>query len=304
MVESGPSARVAREIFLLTLGALGGDRHEELGWAFNRAVGSLRDVFVGAGDVVCRQGDASDEHYYVTSGEVKVTRPGAKDWTMGERSIVGSLDMILERPRTRTVTATVPTHLLSMHAEDWWALLEDRFELARRIILNFSAGIHALRLRPAALGGFDDAHRTPLRPPSAINVIGRTLLLRQVPLFARATVQTLTALAEIASETRASDGELLFARGALGQKLAIVVSGEVAAIREADAASHPFGAGDLVLGGAAIAHGADYEVRARSAAQVLTVSADDYYDAMEDHFSLVRSALAALAEEQEALLDR
>jgi CRP-like cAMP-binding protein len=304
MAEDAPSARVAREVFLLTLNGLGGDAHENLGWAFNRAVGSLRDVFVEAGDDVYRVGEPSEEHYFVASGEVRLTKPGAPDWTMGERSVFGSLDMIHERPRTRAATAVVATHLLSMRGDEWWSLLEDRFELARRVVLNLSKGVHALRMRPPPHGGFDAPSSPPSRPWSAVNVIGRTLLLRSVPLFARASIQTLTGLADAASEVDAAEGALVFARGALGRTLAVVVSGTVTASRETPSASFDFGPGDLVVGAAGIAHGAEYEVRAGSAARILTVSFDDYYDAMEDHFSLVRAALVTLAEEQETLLDR
>jgi CRP-like cAMP-binding protein len=299
MAEPALSTRISREMFLLTLG---GDAHE-IGWAFSRVVTSMRDVYVAAGEDVYRAGDHSDEHYFVASGEVKLTKPGAREWTMGERSVIGSLDMLHERPRTRTATATVATHLLSMPADQWWALLEDRFELARRVVLNLSAGVHALRSRPPPLGGFDAPAAVPHPPREALNLIARTLLLRTVPLFARASVQTLTALGELAAELHAAEGELLFARGALGQQLAVVVSGEVS-VHPPSGASYAFGAGALVAGASAIAGGGEYEVRARSEARVLALSFDDYYDAMEDHFSLARSALVALAEEREALLDR
>ncbi|MGD0674013.1 MAG: cyclic nucleotide-binding domain-containing protein [Polyangiaceae bacterium] len=309
MAETGPSDRVAREMFLLTLG---GDTRD-LGWALNRTVASLRDVFVGPGEPVYSQGDPAEEHYFLVSGEVKLTRPGAKDWIMGERSVIGSLDMLHERSRTRTATATVATHLLAMRSEDWWGLLEDRFELSNRVVLNLSAAIHALRLRPSPLGGFDET-ASPGGPPAGktagvgqrgpLNLIARTLLLRTVPIFARGSIQTLTALSEVASEVRASDGQLLFPRGALGRQLAVVVEGQVTASRDPAAPSHSFGPGALVVGTATIARGADYEVHASGATRVLAIPTDDYYDAMEDHFSLARSALVALAEERESLMDR
>jgi CRP-like cAMP-binding protein len=260
---------------------------------------------VREGETLYRAGEPADEHFFVASGEIRLSRPGAKDWTMGTRSVVGSLDMLLERPRSRTATATQDTHLWSMRGEDFWDLLEDRFELARRITLNIAEGIDVLRSRPAPAGGFDDPPPALLRPTRGpLNLIARTLLLRTVPLFAHASAQTLTAMAEVATEIDGNEGDLLFPRGSLARQLVVVAAGEVTASRTSPEGTFTFGAGSLVAGNSALSAGARYEVRAKTEARALSVPLDDYYDAMEDHFSLVRSALVALADEREMLLDR
>jgi CRP-like cAMP-binding protein len=305
MAEVDRAARVAREVFFVSIASTR-PGHRVLDWAFNRFVGSLEDVFLAAGDTVYREGDIAQEHYFVVTGAVRLTRESEKGRTVGERSAIGALDMALERPHTRTAVATTTTHLLKMRADDWWALLEVRLDLAHRIILSFANEARALRLRSAPLGGFEEPSATP--PPLGAftdsHLVARILLLRAVPLFARATIQAVATLAEAAREVRAADGEVVFRRGEMNDVLVVVGSGEVVATREEPSLSGRFGPRSLVAGAVGAGLGSPYEVRAVGAARLLVLPEDAYIDAMEEHFSLVRSGIVAVAEEHERLLER
>jgi hypothetical protein len=190
-----------------------------------------------------------------------------------------------------------------MPGDDWWALLEDRFDLARLIIRNIAVAVHEARMRPPPHGGFEPGS-TAIVAPRRLNLVERLLVLRAVPLFARGSFQALTVLAEGVLEGRAAAGGVLFARGALKGHLAVVVSGRVIATRDAPELTARFGPGDLVAGPTALVHAEDYEVRAETDVQVMCVPIEEYFDTMEEHFSLVRSAIGALAEERELLLER
>jgi CRP-like cAMP-binding protein len=300
MAESDLSARVAREVFLSSIaGDTGG-----LAWVLPRLAGIMQDVFLDAGDVVYRRGDAPQDHYFVASGQVTLRRPGANDWTLGPRSALGTIDIVLDRPRERTAITTAPTHLLKMPAEQWLDLLEDSSDLARRVVTRLSAGVHALRLRPPPLGGFDEVPARSAEPPANLSLVDRILLLHEVGLLGRAGVQTLARLAELGHELRAAGGDVLFARGDMRGRLVIVAAGEVIAARQEPELRGRFGRGSAVGGASALDDLSAYEVRAVGSAAALSIALEDYFDVMEEHFGLARSALMAAAEEREKLLDR
>jgi CRP-like cAMP-binding protein len=331
VVDEAVAARVGREVFLLSLS---GDQRV-LGWALPRFVRALNDVYLAAGEVVFREGEPAESHYFVVSGEVALSRPGAPPRHMGERSVIGTLDMLLERPRHRTATAAVPTHLLRMAADDWWALIEDRLDLAQRIVGNIASSIRAMRARPEPLGGFDPPPPASAGdPPRGLNLVERILLLRRAPLLAHASIQSLTTLAELSTELHApAEGGLLSPAATKG-RIVVVAWGEVTAVgrgaaanetvgrgaaanetvgrgaaanetvAKAPAVSGRFGPGALVLGAAALDPNGDHELSARGGTVALTLPIEDYFDTMEEHFSVARSTLMAVAQERDDLLER
>ena len=65
-----------------------------------------------------------------------------------------------------------------------------------------------------------------------------------------------------------------------------------------------FGQGTLVLGGAALEPSADYELTAAASTVALSLPLEEYFDTMEEHFSVARSTLLAIAQERDDLLER
>jgi CRP/FNR family cyclic AMP-dependent transcriptional regulator len=300
VADSEQVERVAREVFLA---AFSGNTRG-FTWAARRIAGAMQDLSVAQGDIVYREGEPADQIYFVVSGEVKLVKPNANDRIFGGRSIIGATDLLLERPRSRTAVATAPTHLLKMRSADWLELLEDSFELTRRIVTNFASGVHALRLRPPPLGGFDEPRPSMPDARGRLNLVERILLLREVPIFAHASIQTLTILAELADELTAATGEVLPSREGTESRLIVVASGEVAVSAADLSTDGRFGRGSLVYGAAALDHASRYEARANASARAIALSLEDYFDVMEEHFGLARSALMALSDERELLLDR
>jgi CRP-like cAMP-binding protein len=291
---------VAREVFLSTFAG----NTRGFAWAVRRIAGAMQDLSVAPGDVLYHEGAPADQLYFVVSGEVKLVKPRANDRIFGGRSLVGATDVLLERPRSRTAVATEPTHLLKLRSTEWLELLEDSFELTRRIVTNFASGVHALRLRPPPLGGFDEPRSSGPDVPGRLNLVERILLLREVSIFAHASIQTITILAELADELSAAKADVLPSRQGTERRLIVVASGEVAVSPSDHLPEARFGRGSLVYGAAALNHASIYEARATSAARAIVLLLEDYFDVMEEHFGLARSALMALSDERELLLDR
>jgi CRP-like cAMP-binding protein len=305
MAETEGSARLLREIFLA--GFMSGLPPENVQWATSRLARGMEDVYLKAGEVLYRQGEPTNEHYFVTSGEIELVAEGVPAWRLGERSLVGTIDLTLERPRTRTAIATKKSHLLRMPASDWLDMLEDNFELMLRGVVGLAEGVHALRME---LADFDPEidHRPSTSPGPVprgrLGLIDRIFKLRGVALFAEGEVQALTNLAELAHDVEVTDAALIFEREKPSDAMFVVLSGEVVASREGSSRPERYGPGCLVLGSvAATAADLGYEARAAGLTRMLKISREDYYDVMEEHFALARSSLKALATERELLVN-
>jgi HEAT repeat protein len=75
---------------------------------------------------------------------------------------------------------------------------------------------------------------TMARTPSALSVIERVLLLRQVPLFAGLSPSDLERVAEVAEERGYADGELVAAEGEPGDELHLIVEGTIRVVHDRD----------------------------------------------------------------------
>lgn len=300
MPERDPTPQVVREVFLSTL--LQGPK--VLGPVMQRIATIMDDVYVAEGDTIYRIGERPDHHYFVVSGEVALSAPGMPTWTFRERSLIGTIDVGLNRPRARNAVAVKATHLLAMRGEDWLALLEDVFEFAERAIRITSTGVDALRTRPPPLGGFDPPAReiVPLGEP--LDLVGRILLLRKVDLCCRAGSQALATLAELADERRLDAGESFPLTDERGARVFVVISGEIEVTRIDQDLVGTFRTAQIVRGVEVLGRQGDYAAKALVPSAVLSISVEDYFDVMEDQFDLARAAIAAVAQERERLLNR
>jgi len=300
MADEDKSQRIARELFIQ--GFFGGTGRSTPAWASARIVQTVRDVRVAAGEKIYEVGDPADKHFFLVTGAVELTKPGGNTWKFGDRSLIGMVDVILERPRSRTAIATAATHLLQMRSEDWFDLLEDSFEMAERSIRAVASGVHTLRLKMAPTGGYPpvDAVATPL-PSKRLNLVERILALREAPLLATAGVQPLSVLAELTEEVHTKAGELLFERGDGSGTIYVVVHGAIEVTREDPVLTARFGPGSVVCGAAVLGEAGAYEARALVPSVTLCFREEDYFDVMEEHFGVIRAAQRALIAEREAL---
>ncbi|HSO39937.1 MAG TPA: cyclic nucleotide-binding domain-containing protein [Labilithrix sp.] len=307
MAEREASSRLLREIFLA--GFMSGLPAENAQWASARLARKMSDVRLAAGEVLYRRDEPTDAHYFIVSGAIRLEAEGKAPWVLAERSLVGTLDITLERPRARTAVAARDSFLLRMPASDWMDMLEDNFELTLRALHGLSEGVQRLRLD---LPGFpSDADPPAARPASharpvptaSLGLVERVFLLKDVGLFAGAEIQSLTNLAELAEEVSCAAGEVLDPERT-NDALLVVVSGEVKASHPGSADTPSYGPGRLVFGPAAAgAKDLGYEAVTTEPARLLRIAREDYYDVLEEHFGLARSSLKALAAERERLVD-
>jgi CRP-like cAMP-binding protein len=78
---------------------------------------------VDTGHTIIRQGDSGERFYVVRSGRVDVERDGELLASLGPGDAFGEIALLLDVPRTATVTATQTTQLLALEAHDFRDLL-------------------------------------------------------------------------------------------------------------------------------------------------------------------------------------
>src|SRR5262245_43378529 len=83
-----------------------------------RLAEAMTDLFVEAGTVLYRQGDVSDSIFFVVRGDVELTNDTDQPWVLRDRSVAGILDVLQDRPRSRTATALTDAYALVLPAEE------------------------------------------------------------------------------------------------------------------------------------------------------------------------------------------
>ena len=83
----------------------------------------LLPLEAAAGETIIRQGDSGERFYVVRSGAVEVERDGQPLARLGPGEAFGEIALLLDVPRTASVTAVEPTRLLALEAHDFRDLL-------------------------------------------------------------------------------------------------------------------------------------------------------------------------------------
>ncbi|HKO89608.1 MAG TPA: cyclic nucleotide-binding domain-containing protein, partial [Polyangiaceae bacterium] len=259
----------------------------------------LRDGFFEAGTVLYEEGSASDQIYFIVRGKVSSSRQGGVVHEFGPGSVLGVIDMQQDRPHVRSAVALTDVEALVLSAEDRLELLEDSFEHTRGMIRMNAERLTDTGYAPDERG---DPGPTLAPKPEPLLLIERVFTLRDTPAFRKASIQALVSLAPSAEELRLAAGELLFELGEAKQVFYVVVAGSVE-LEWPGLGRACFRAASLLGGGGAFADGlARQRARATTAAVVLRVREEDFYDVMEDHFELARSVLSYLAGEHDRRL--
>jgi CRP-like cAMP-binding protein len=218
-----------------------------------------------------------------------------------ERSAVGVLDMLQDRPHTRSAVAVTDVHVLAISAEDWLEMLEDNFDATRGAIVGIST--NAMTIGKTIGGGaFEEpAAAEGALPPDPLNLVERLLVLRDLPAFRATRIQALTSLAEIADEVRLAQGEVLIQEKQPQSSIHFLAHGLVRIASEAPPVSAVFGARSVVAGYAAFAAVSGYTAVAERPSVLLRIDREDFFDVVEDHFEVARSLLGYLATERARL---
>jgi CRP-like cAMP-binding protein len=295
--------RIHRELFLAAFGENVGATES---WATDRLTSLLEEQVARAGETLFSAGDPPEYYYFLREGRVRLTRERSAPWTYEGPSVFGMSDALLERPRVRTAVALTDIHAMRIQSEAWLELLEDSFSLARAALVGSVHLVAELEQRLWARGTSARlAATSPYVLGAQLDLIERLAALNDAPLLHVAGVQTLSVLAT-ASEVVAFDrGDTLFERGKAGERVLLLLEGEVDAVREAPHVVWQGAAGDVVCGVAAFGDPIRaWEAHAWTRGRALTFRAADWLDLMEENFDMVRMTLGALSLDREELLER
>ena len=92
------------------------------------------DKHVPAGKTVIAEGDRGDRFYVVVDGHVRVTRNGRKVTDLRSGKGFGELALLVDAPRTATVSTVTDTELVSFDRKTFGKLLDDSPAFARRML--------------------------------------------------------------------------------------------------------------------------------------------------------------------------
>jgi CRP-like cAMP-binding protein len=295
--------RVSREIFLAAFGPAF-DAVEP--WVTDRVTAMLEEEDVCAGESLFTAGDPPDYFYFLRKGTVQLVGAGSEPPTVHGPGVIGVFDVFLDRPRMRTAVVVGACELMKVRADAWIELLEDSFDLARAAVLRSAREVALLEAQLLArrVLPWPAASRAPYPVGARLGLIERLALLVDAVPLRTAGVQTLSDLAASSEEVELAPGGVLFEGHVAKSRFFLVVEGQVDGLHEPSNMVCPFGPGEIVSGAGAFGEPAlAWAARAKTKARVLGFRIEDWFDLIEVHFDLVRSALASSALERERLLD-
>lgn len=111
------------------------------------------ELHVDAGATIIEEGAVEEHLFVVVAGRVRVHRGGTTLVELGPGAIVGELAVLVPEPRSATVTALEPTHLLTVRKPVLDELLLDWPELANGVIASLVAKLRAAAAHTAPNGG-------------------------------------------------------------------------------------------------------------------------------------------------------
>ncbi len=265
---------------------------------------SMQERPARAGEVLFEIGAPSDQIYFVVSGQVALEVEGKDPWTFNDRSMVGIVDCMMERPRTRRARAMTNSALLRIHLQDYFEILEDNFEYAKTGIRMANQLIHRLsqQLAPDRVFANEDAQRayrvTTLEKP--LPLIERVQVLYHSAFLRGGPVQPIVRLAALAEESEHPPGEVIFRPTENNSALDFVVSGTVRLDRAEPEIRALMGPGTLLEAHAAIGFDEhQYQAVAETDVRLLRIHHEDLFDVMEDHFALAKLGFAYGSRENE-----
>ncbi len=304
MVSSEP-ASIERELFVRRLASMelaGVDPPESF---VNRLLLAARDADFAPGETLFEAGSASDRIYMIRSGVVDLVKEGENPWRFVDGA-VGILDAIIGRLRSRTAVAVERTSCLSVHIDDYFAMLEDHVNFSHQVIRFQAARLHSFhRELPNKEGRFSRPANWRLVRSGArsLGMVERLIVLRQAPAFSSSSIQALVTLAAQARSEHFDSGTVLFRQGDHSNRMAVVAEGRVEI--ESDGKREAVrGPGELIESYAAFGHQRRlYTAKATTPVVLVSVNEGELFDRMEEHFELTRSVMGYLARKFEQIND-
>ena len=90
-----------------------------------------------------REGTRGREFFVVVDGVLRVTRDGRQVSVLSAGDFVGELALVTDVPRTATVTASTPVHLLVLTHRGFLDLLDQSPSIAVKVLQNLGERLHS-----------------------------------------------------------------------------------------------------------------------------------------------------------------
>jgi len=94
----------------------------------------VEEVDVSENETICKEGDEADSMYVIVDGKVRVHNGERLLNYLGERDVFGEMALLDPEPRLASVTAVEETRLFRLDRAPFYALMEERPEVATGII--------------------------------------------------------------------------------------------------------------------------------------------------------------------------
>jgi CRP-like cAMP-binding protein len=92
------------------------------------------DLRVEPGKVLCKEGQIGHEFFVLVDGKVQVARKGRRVATLTGGDFVGEIALIMEMPRTATVTAETPLRFFVLTRREFHAMLDQNPKVERKVL--------------------------------------------------------------------------------------------------------------------------------------------------------------------------
>jgi CRP/FNR family transcriptional regulator, cyclic AMP receptor protein len=96
---------------------------------------STEDLEVEAGRVLCREGEPAQEFFVIIEGEADVTKGGEHLTTLKDGDFFGEIALIVDIPRTATVTAKTPLRFFVLSRQSFVGMLDSMPGVERKILM-------------------------------------------------------------------------------------------------------------------------------------------------------------------------
>jgi CRP/FNR family transcriptional regulator, cyclic AMP receptor protein len=98
----------------------------------------LTEMDVDEGAVLLSEGERATSFLVVVEGSLAVRRKGRKVATLGPGEVVGEMALLMDRPRTASVSAAEPSKVLVGERRSFEALLDEVPGLAKKVLKSLA----------------------------------------------------------------------------------------------------------------------------------------------------------------------